>query len=705
MSYPSIYSIAYNYTGFQQSQGNNSFPGTQLDSDLAGLQSSVSSLALFVKGVMRSDGALANGSVTYDSLAPSLQTAGLAPANAWVSGVPVFKGQSVIVNSILYRCLIAHTSGVFATDLAAGLWVLVTSLVSTGAGAPVFNVANYISPQAACTAANSAGGGVVYFPAGSWDLGSGSVGLNLDSTTNVRLTGPSTNGGVGAVTLAYSGTGTAISAKGSTAFEFDHLTLTGFNSAFLFDFGTGSATNTTYPQVHDNVLAGKTGTTIVINNVSTVGAKYKNNTVESGLTGIRGVVASGGIAAGQWAVKTVIEENTFQSNLTNGIQGATDWTVSNNIFQGNLVPYAAGYPGTCTTLLWTGNHMEETTSAVNQINSNAALFTSIGNTYSAQSGGTAITQANGTGAVVSIGDSFNSSGTWINIGTGNLLTLQPSDPNNVAPVIVGTPATQPPAFVAYGSVSIGTARGGAPLTVASVGNGAAPGNAINVAASDYGTNGGQFYISKDSGTASAAHIGASDNGAVCPVILDGGPLQLGGTLAGRRVGTLAFQNATSGLVTLAPATGALGTSTLTLPAATDTLVGQATSDALTNKKAVLVSSPSGGGLGYATGAGGTVVQATSKATGVALNAPCGQITLNNAALAAATIVSFTLTNTAIGANDVLVANHISGGTVGAYSLHPQCAAGSATINVRNNTAGSLSEAIVIQFALIKGANS
>lgn len=111
------------------------------------------------------------------------------------------------------------------------------------------------------------------------------------------------------------------------------------------------------------------------------------------------------------------------------------------------------------------------------------------------------------------------------------------------------------------------------------------------------------------------------------------------------------------------------------------------------------------GIGYATGAGGTVAQATSKATGVTLSTASGQITMNNAALAAATIVSFVLTNTAIAATDVLVLNHISGGTVGSYTLNAQCAAGSATINVRNNTAGSLSEAIVIQFALIKAVNS
>jgi hypothetical protein len=79
--------------------------------------------------------------------------------------------------------------------------------------------------------------------------------------------------------------------------------------------------------------------------------------------------------------------------------------------------------------------------------------------------------------------------------------------------------------------------------------------------------------------------------------------------------------------------------------------------------------------------------------------------MNNAALAAATIVSFVATNTAIAATDVLVLNHISGGTPGSYTLNARCAAGSATIDVRNNTAGSLSEAIVIQYALIKGVNA
>lgn len=54
-------------------------------------------------------------------------------------------------------------------------------------------------------------------------------------------------------------------------------------------------------------------------------------------------------------------------------------------------------------------------------------------------------------------------------------------------------------------------------------------------------------------------------------------------VAGSSVGSIGFQNVTSGTVTLSPPAGALGTVTLTMPAATDQLVARATTDTLTNK--------------------------------------------------------------------------------------------------------------------------
>ena len=110
----------------------------------------------------------------------------------------------------------------------------------------------------------------------------------------------------------------------------------------------------------------------------------------------------------------------------------------------------------------------------------------------------------------------------------------------------------------------------------------------------------------------------------------------------------------------------------------------------------------GGQLGYSTDAQGTVTQLTSKATGVTLNKSCGQITLNDAALAGTTNVTFTLTNSVISTKDVLILN-VYGGTSGSYNVWVSgLAAGSATITVRNITGGSLSEAININFAIIHG---
>ena len=107
-------------------------------------------------------------------------------------------------------------------------------------------------------------------------------------------------------------------------------------------------------------------------------------------------------------------------------------------------------------------------------------------------------------------------------------------------------------------------------------------------------------------------------------------------------------------------------------------------------------------FGYTTAAQGTVTQATSKSTGVTLNKSAGQITMNNAALLGATAVSFTLTNSLISTNDLLILNVGSGGTAVAYTVYTSSiGAGSAVITLRNMTAAtSLSEAVVINFALI-----
>jgi hypothetical protein len=98
---------------------------------------------------------------------------------------------------------------------------------------------------------------------------------------------------------------------------------------------------------------------------------------------------------------------------------------------------------------------------------------------------------------------------------------------------------------------------------------------------------------------------------------------------------------------------------------------------------------------------GTVTQGTSKSTTVVVNAKAGVVTMHNAALAANTAVQFTMTNSAISATDVVSVNQGTGGTAGSYQAHcVSVGAGTAIFRVVNTSAGSLSEAVTLNFVVI-----
>jgi len=107
-------------------------------------------------------------------------------------------------------------------------------------------------------------------------------------------------------------------------------------------------------------------------------------------------------------------------------------------------------------------------------------------------------------------------------------------------------------------------------------------------------------------------------------------------------------------------------------------------------------------IGYTAAAQGTVTQATSKSTAVTLNKPAGRITMDAASLTTATNATFTLNNSFISANDTVILT-ISGGqaTAGSYNVFANAlAAGTVSITLRNISGGTLSEAIIVNFAII-----
>lgn len=102
------------------------------------------------------------------------------------------------------------------------------------------------------------------------------------------------------------------------------------------------------------------------------------------------------------------------------------------------------------------------------------------------------------------------------------------------------------------------------------------------------------------------------------------------------------------------------------------------------------------------GVGGVVSQSGNKSNAVTLNKICGQITMAGSALAAAAEVSFVVNNNLVAATDVIVPNIQSIGTAGSYMICVSAVAnGSFTITISNVSAGSLSQALVINYFVFK----
>jgi hypothetical protein len=111
-----------------------------------------------------------------------------------------------------------------------------------------------------------------------------------------------------------------------------------------------------------------------------------------------------------------------------------------------------------------------------------------------------------------------------------------------------------------------------------------------------------------------------------------------------------------------------------------------------------------GGLGYGTGAGGTVTQITSLVTGVTLNKVVGQVVTVSATTAAGAEETFTVTDSAVAANDgvlVWIKSTSSAGTP--QVVCSAVAAGSFNITVNNlHASAALNNTLTIGFAVIKG---
>lgn len=132
MPQPTPYELAYDFVGWQIANATRPLPASKLEIEFNAIEDTIDQILTNLALIQRDDGEIANGTVGYDQLKPELAL-GLVEPVEWATGVAFSARDTAFVGSKLYRAVIAHTAGVFATDLAAGKWEELTDL-ATGAG-------------------------------------------------------------------------------------------------------------------------------------------------------------------------------------------------------------------------------------------------------------------------------------------------------------------------------------------------------------------------------------------------------------------------------------------------------------------------------------------------------------------------------------------------------------------------------------------
>jgi hypothetical protein len=236
---------------------------------------------------------------------------------------------------------------------------------------------------------------------------------------------------------------------------------------------------------------------------------------------------------------------------------------------------------------------------------------------------------------------------------------------------------------AYGRVTNASSAAAAG-TVTSVG--VVPGDGIQVTGSPVTTS-GNINITNTGVTRLNAGTGISLSGGNGNVTVS--TTITGGTVTGVTVASTTLTVSGSPITTT-------GTITINLPT-TITLTGNITGGNLISTGRI-TSANATAGIGYATGAGGTITQGTSRTTSVTINKMSGAITLFSAAGTSA-YTTFTVTNSTVAATDVIIVNQKSG-TDKYQAFVSAVAAGSFAITF-SDISGTTTEQPVFNFAVIK----
>lgn len=141
MSQPTPYARQANYTDWSAAYPTAPHSGVSMDADFNAAALTLSGILANLALIQRDDGKVANASINLEQLGTGVlalfaSTAGWKPRGLWLTATAYVVGDFVASGTGSYVCAVAHTGGVFATDKAAGKWILLfdTAGVTPGDG-------------------------------------------------------------------------------------------------------------------------------------------------------------------------------------------------------------------------------------------------------------------------------------------------------------------------------------------------------------------------------------------------------------------------------------------------------------------------------------------------------------------------------------------------------------------------------------------
>jgi hypothetical protein len=144
---PTPYNRLTNFQSYQAVNPTSPLNGASVDGEYNRLKITTDSLIASLGLIQRSDGQLANGSVGPDQISSEVAL-GFKPPVQWTTATAYLVNQGVFFQSLFYISKVAHTSNVFATDLALGYWYLAADFTAPIASSGALVIANNLSDVA-----------------------------------------------------------------------------------------------------------------------------------------------------------------------------------------------------------------------------------------------------------------------------------------------------------------------------------------------------------------------------------------------------------------------------------------------------------------------------------------------------------------------------------------------------------------------------